>query len=184
MSVYLKELVLATNRTREYGLEAPNFQPYLTKRWLDENIIQEIAKLLQSKFPGTTVEDLSTKCLSLNKRMAPAVSELLGCRVLYTLGWIDEVVEGGYYSGFDDKFIADTLLYGHHGSKLNAHAWLTLPSMEIIDLTILTTIGHLKNQPALCGHLIMRHVDELTGISYKPVLVGDDFFAKAGIKVE
>jgi hypothetical protein len=184
MSTYLKELNLAMSRTQKHGLEVPAFHPEPTRRWLNKRTISSINELVSSMFFGDIVKNFSQKCLPVSKRMAPAISKLLGCEVLYTLGRIEGIVEGGYCSQFNDEFISSKLALKHKDPRINIHAWLTLPSMELIDLTIFTTIGKAKGLPSWYGGTIMRHADEITDMLYKPVLIGDHFLAKANITIE
>jgi hypothetical protein len=184
MSTYLEELTLAITRTQEHGLKVPVFHAEPARRLLNKRTIGSISQLVSSMYFGDIVKNFNKKCLSVNRRMAPAISKLLGCEVLYTLGRIERIVEGGYCSGFDDEFISSKLLLKHNEPSIDIHAWLTLPSMELIDLTIFTTVGKAKSIPSWYGEAILRHADEITDMSYKPVLVGDDFLVKAHIKVE
>ena len=108
------------------------------------------------------------------------VSAWLGCEVFYTLGWVDDGTEQGLFR-FDDKFITERIDKSPVGTTIGIHAWLTLPSMEIIDVTLPTTYGLRCNYPEMFYHAITRPADELRGLAYKPMLVGDDFLYRAGL---
>lgn len=129
------------------------------------------------------LEEVMAQCLSINYRLRSVVQAWLGCPVLYTLGWIDDETERGMFR-FDDVFIADMLRTGHKGGSVNIHAWLTLPSMEIIDVSLATTMGFAQKRPEMLGLAITRPADELNGMAYKPMLVGDEFLCKTGMLIE
>ncbi|MFN1150169.1 hypothetical protein [Serratia liquefaciens] len=98
----------------------------------------------------------------------------------YTLGWIDDGTPKGLHK-FDDDFIAERLANGHQDDTINIHAWLTLPSMEIVDLTLSTTLSILQGRKEGEGGVIVKKADEITDFSYKPMLVGETFLSKSGI---
>lgn len=65
--------------------------------------------------------------------------------------------------------------------ELKIHAWLTLPTMEIIDLSFPTTYAIKANQPDIIGLSITKHPKDLNhGMEYIPVLVGDDYLWQIG----
>jgi hypothetical protein len=67
---------------------------------------------------------------------------------------------------------------------MNVHAWLTLPSMEIIDATLATTMAIAQGRPEQGGGVVMGHADGFTGFAYRPMLVGADSLQRAGLLVE
>ncbi|MFV2854610.1 hypothetical protein ACNIZ2_28230, partial [Escherichia coli] len=85
--------------------------------------------------------------------------------VYFTLGWIDDGTPKGMFR-FDEDFITDTLKNGYTGDTVNLHAWLTLPSMEIIDITLSTTISMLQGHKNQLGGVIIKRADDIKGFSY------------------
>ena len=53
--------------------------------------------------------------------------------------------------------------------------------MEIIDVALATTMGKVQNRPDMYGLVISKKADDLEGMAYKPMLVGDDFLLKSGL---
>lgn len=96
---------------------------------------------------------------------------------VFTLGWIDDETDRGIFK-FDDEVIADKLVNGHQDETINIHAWLTLPSMKIINLAFNTTFSILHRHK---GGVIVKKEDDITKFSYKPMLVGDMYLSKIGI---
>ncbi|HDY9206502.1 TPA: hypothetical protein RRJ23_004704 [Klebsiella pneumoniae] len=66
---------------------------------------------------------------------------------------------------------------------MEIHAWLTLPSYEIIDLTLSTTFAVNHNQLENAGKFIAKKADDITGLIYRPMLVGDKYLEKIGVKI-
>ncbi|EMX4958083.1 TPA: hypothetical protein QHC21_002963 [Raoultella planticola] len=66
---------------------------------------------------------------------------------------------------------------------MDIHAWLTLPSYEIIDLTLSTTFAINNNQPENAGIFIAKKADDVTGLIYRPMLVGDEYLKQIGVKI-
>lgn len=83
-----------------------------------------------------------------------------------------------------EEELRDVLQNGLKKFSLNMHSWLTLPSMEILDFTILTTIAHVKQLGQGYFGVISRHPNDLIGMSYHPMLLGDDFLRRIGVLIE
>lgn len=118
--------------------------------------------------------------MSLHLKARSVLEKWLKCPVYYTLGWIDDGSLKGMFK-FDDQTIAEKLATGHHDETLNIHAWLTLPTMEIIDLTLTTTVCLLQGLKEGAGGVIVKKADEVTGLTYKPMLVGETYLHKIGV---
>lgn len=180
MSTYAQEFTTALLRSQEAGLSVPACKLELSCRWLSDRAQAEFPYVLRHTLGELDFAEISAHCLSLNLELLPAVSRWLGCEVFYTLGWIDDETEKGLFR-FDETFIQDALRTGHSKDTMKIHAWLTLPSLEIIDVTLFTTLAFAKKQPAMLGGLITRHPDDIQGMAYKPMLVGDDFLRRTGV---
>lgn len=184
-SRYHQEWSRAIQRSKQFDLQLPSSlarkpskQRYLT----DENK-QKIGGLYQSIMGSSDPEAHVGQCVSLHLETQDAVSKLLGCEALFTLGWIYRPNSTNLFE-FDELFIAHSLQDGLFG-EVNIHAWLTLPSMEIIDASLGTTLGVLWNDPKLIGGITAAHADELQGgIEYKPMLIGQDFLIRTGALYE
>ena len=67
--------------------------------------------------------------------------------------------------------------------EVNLHAWLTLPSMEVLDFSLPTSYAKVNNRPEDIGSAIAEHANKLSanGMTYKPLIVGEDFLVKSKI---
>lgn len=64
---------------------------------------------------------------------------------------------------------------------MNFHAWLTLPSMEIIDLTLATTYAVNSGTDDGLRTAMLGPPESFLPLAYKPMLVGVGFLDKVGI---
>jgi hypothetical protein len=180
---YSTEWAAAVERTNRFGLDVPAHSAQTTHRYLNAARQAEFPYVVQRGLGDLDFHDVVAQCLSIHYRLVPVIEKWLGCPALYTLGWVDDGTDRGMFK-FDDAFIDDKLKNGHRGGTVNIHAWLTLPSMEIIDVALATTIAVLQRLPDGYGAALARHADELKGIAYKPMLVGPDFLRRTGLLVE
>ncbi len=102
----------------------------------------------------------------------------LGCDVLYTIGWIDDPDGSRFY--FDDDDVKRWLSGDGPRRGLNLHTWLTLPSMEIIDLVLGTSIAARSGDDSFRGRILVGHADRLP-LRYRPMLLGDGLVVRMGL---
>jgi hypothetical protein len=183
MGTYAEEFTAAIARSQKYGLHVPNFEIEPTRCFLDSKAQNEFPYVVRDALGDLDFKDVVAQCLAIHYRMVDVIGDWLGCGVFYTIGWVDDMTPKGMFR-FDDSFIEDKLATKHRGGSVNIHAWLTLPSMEIIDVSLSTSMGFFQKDPKMFGRVIARHPDELKGMAYKPMLVGDDFLRKTGLLVE
>jgi hypothetical protein len=53
-------------------------------------------------------------------------------------------------------------------SSVNIHAWITVPTMEIIDASLSTSIAYFRKKPEAIGRILAKPADEVAG-SAKPM---------------
>ncbi|HIE1651586.1 TPA: hypothetical protein ACXJGC_002841 [Burkholderia cenocepacia] len=182
-SDYAAEWAVAVERTKRFGLEVPSHEVLLTHRYLGDTQLAEFPYVVQRGLGDLDFHDVVAQCMAIHFRLVPVIQEWLKCPVLFTLGWIDDGTQKGMFK-FDDGFIASKLKNGHAGGTVNLHAWLTLPSMEVIDVALATTIAVLNKMPNGHGGVLAGSANSFNGIAYKPMLVGPDFLRKTGLLVE
>lgn len=112
--------------------------------------------------------------------MRAPLEKALGLALTYTIGYINLGDRLAFHTPIERlKQILDRGLPIH--GEMNLHAWLTLPSHEIIDLTLATTYGIANNIPKLLGSAAFIHPSDMVGgQSYHPQLVGEDFLQRIG----
>jgi len=177
---YAAEWSAAVERTRRFSLRIPSHQIEVDQCFLTADRHAEFPYVVRQGLGDLDFSDVVAQCLSIHYRLAPIIQKWLACPVLYTLGWVNYGTDEAMFK-FDDAFIAKMLKYGYAGGALDIHAWLTLPSMEVIDVALSTTIAVLQNMPEGYGGVIAQPADGLKGFAYKPMLVGSDFLFKSGL---
>jgi hypothetical protein len=182
---YADDWAAALERSERLGFSVPAHHVEPDKRYLNARRIAEFLDVVRRCVGDVGAPDVMAECLSMQHQLLPVMAEWFGCPVLYTLGWIDDGTERGMFK-FDESFIADRLKSGHKSHVVNMHAWLTLPSMEVIDVTLATTVAIVQGKPEAGGGVVMGYADEFTlrGFSYRPMLIGTDFLRSTGLMVE
>lgn len=178
---YSEEFLKALERTAHFDLAPPDAVNEAPGRMMNDKRIRHLNRVLAPVFEGiVSYEQMVGQCMPLHLKARPVLEEWLGCPVYFTLGWVDDGTPKGVHK-FDDAMIANKLANGHQDDTINIHAWLTLPTMEIIDLTLSTTFSILQGRKEGEGGVITKKADEITGFAYKPMLVGETFLSKVGI---
>lgn len=180
--MYLNDFKEALLRTKRFGIKTPELE-YCNKRFLDKSGAEEASKAIQA-LGEFSVDEIAFQCLSINIKLYETLMNSLKTRVFYTIGFI--AIDEDEYFKQTDASLKQMLKDGVKGPTVNLHAWLTLPSMEILDFSFPTSYGKLIGLPQMFGQVITGHADELTGgLKYYPMIVGAEFLYQAGvIKIE
>ena len=126
--------------------------------------------------------------------MQPVLSEIIGSPCALTFGYVTEGTDVFFRQ--EESFFRNSLRNGVP-DIVNIHVWLTLPSMEVLDLTLCTTrliallakrnLGadalhkEVINSPDF-GGIIVGDGNNLkdTDVRFHPQVIGEDFMWKAG----
>lgn len=181
-SNYLNEFQAALARTEKFGLSTPKVS-YTHRRLLSKRVQHGTERTISQRFGPLSLEQIAHQCLHFNFRLEQPLSECLNQPVIFTIGhiYIFESQEC-LYSKTEDQLKA-MLEKGVDRPSVDLHAWLTLPSMEIIDSVFFTSYYAVKKlgEPF---RILISHPEELIGMSYHPMLIGTDFLRKTGLLVE
>ncbi|GAB1858229.1 hypothetical protein MHTCC0001_30660 [Flavobacteriaceae bacterium MHTCC 0001] len=172
---YLKSFEKAIIKSKELDLIVPNFISN-EHQYLDKATITNIQKLLTINKPSA--EDIFKQCFRFHAEIRQPLELLLQTKIFYTIGYVTVENDEFFKTTYDEL---SSLLKTKIKKPLSAHAWLTLPSMEIIDFTFTST--YLMKTGEFDGnlHVITKHADSLTGnMKYHPMLIGTDFLFKSG----
>ncbi|MCG3662993.1 hypothetical protein L5F37_06230 [Aliarcobacter butzleri] len=175
---YQKNFEIANERTKRFNLDDVNIK-FSDKRYISKELIERFPYALRDTFGELAIEELASQCLSINFRLKDFISNFLNCPVYYTIGYI--VIGEKKYFHQDEDSLENILKNGVSTNKINLHAWLTLPSMEIIDPSIITSCALINNMKEELGGVIMNHADEVKNMQFIPMLIGEDFLWKAGL---
>lgn len=182
---YMEEWEAAIERTKRYDLTVPSHEIEPQAKYLTKDVHERFPYVVRDAFGDLGYDDVVAQCMSIHYRLMPVLERLLGCPVLFTIGWVDDGTTKGMFR-FDEEFIQEKLERPKltPGGQANLHAWLTLPSMEVIDVALVTTIVVLKKLKEGHGGVLAGPADEFKGFAYKPMLVGTDFLKKTGMLFE
>ncbi|XPV67767.1 MAG: hypothetical protein ACNI25_10615 [Halarcobacter sp.] len=199
---YFKELNEAIDFTDSMGLKLPkkiNFD--YDKRYFTEEGNYKLIKVYNDIFQSKLINvsdmyefalGMIANCSPLHYFLKKYLDKELGCKSYFTIGYIlfdDE--KGNSYHKITQEIVKDCL----NNSKFpkDHHVWLTLDSGEILDLTFPLTYSsiHDKNfnnsleQGKIGISFINRHINDFQhSMTYKPILIGENFFSKIGFDLE
>jgi hypothetical protein len=177
VGVYRKEFLAATDRTRRFGLATPRL--LLTNDLLlNDDSLTRINEAMFEEIGEIPLDEIVAQCLLMHVRALPIVQSVLEVPVHFTIG---------YVSSNRSRFFEQTeaSLKGMLDSpptrpEVSLHAWLTLPSDEIIDLTFATSLAVINKMDRGRGAVIASHADKLIGMKYHPMLIGTEYLQRIG----
>jgi hypothetical protein len=179
--MYQSEFKVAIERTKNFKLPVDEVN-YSSSRLLTDRLQEKFPFLLRDAVGEIGVEELVGECLSIHYRLLPAIEEIVGAKCYFTIGYVETTERNMFYQSESDlKQLMET---GVSNPSLNIHAWITLPTMEIFDVSLPTSFAVLHKVKDGLGAIIASHADELTGgIKYHPMIVGTDYLRKIGVLI-
>lgn len=175
---YLQELNEAIERSKKLGIADKKFTP-TTERYISDEKLESLIGTLSHKYGGLKPSHLIGKCLQVHFDILNDIKDIFGTEALFTLGYIYSGEQ--YFFQFDENDVSKWLDDKNYKNNVKIHAWITLPSLEILDLTFPLTyakVAGLKESPIA----ITKHADEFTGgMKYHPVIVGEEALFKLGV---
>ncbi|KPX58908.1 hypothetical protein ALQ57_200046 [Pseudomonas amygdali pv. hibisci] len=168
----------ALNRTKAWGQETVGFNS--TKQFFDspENL-QIFHEIVSAHLSHRQAEEVSQQCFAVNLALKTPLEDALGVPLTFTLGYVE--LEGRNVFHTDIRELKAMLRHGMPSPAVNLHAWLTLPSHEVIDMTFGTTYGVVTNTPSCIGKMCFLHPDKMTdSMQYRPQLIGEDYLEQIG----
>jgi len=174
--MYKNKFKEAIERSKRLNLEVPNIY-YDNKQYASIEILEKIPYFLREEFGEFEIEDLAAQCLNMNLKLKDFMADLLKTDVYYTIGYIQFDKDSHFKQ--TEETLKEMIQEENNTGKVNLHVWLTLPSMEILDPTILTTYSLHYNYPEGLGGMIFNDADKVKHMEFIPMLVGDDFIYQA-----
>jgi hypothetical protein len=176
---YQQYFETAVRRTKRMKLEVTPIQYRSNETYITQDKIEEFPYALRREFGEIEISDMAIQCLGFNFDLQPFVANYFNCPVYYTLG--DILFNSGSLYNADEKKLKKWLKFGYQrfSPGVQLHAWLTLPSMEVIDLTIATSYALINGRPENAGGIIASHPDFLP-FKFKPLLIGTEYLERIG----
>lgn len=180
---YCINYLAAFYRTQQLELKEPHLNlsfKHLINAQTQDAFIKEIYR------EPLAMGDVFCKCIEFHLNEIPSVIKTFGVKPVLTTGYI--LHNGNALFKFPTSDLKAYLAGEKSIDRLNLHVWLTLPSMEIIDLTLATTLAIvLANYFISHGSLpdfilgTPAALKRESNLIYKPVLVGHHFYEKIGV---
>jgi len=178
MKGYLEDFKQAIIRSENFKLKIPEVFIDQSTNFINSDNIDKLQSVILD-IGITSYGQLNQNCLPVHLNALDLVKELFQTDVYYTIGNVHQY-EAPLFKSTEEEL--QRILLSNRINEANLHAWLTLPSLEIIDFTILTTYGISKNHDEYIGHVIAKKTNELVnGLTYTPMLIGTDFVLKSGL---
>lgn len=176
--MYYTEFNQAIERTQKLSLELPVVD-FSDEKYLSKEVHEQIPHILYETFGELDLNEVSQQCMSLHLRIQEPLSQFFGINFMYTLGYVHHPPHDIFKT--EESQLISMLEKGLESFALNMHAWLTLPSMEILDFSLSTTLALHYGWKEGHGRVITGMSDELKhGLRYHPMLIGNDFLRKIG----
>lgn len=180
---YLNSFQEAVQRNIKLNLKKPEFE-LRNDRLLNNSATIEIENLFANYFNQFSEEyvlnALDKNCLSVHFFFQSMIDKILNTKSTLTFG--------SFHLFEDPVFTLTELevtnrLKSPSLNKYKGHSWITLPTMEIIDISLPTTLS--KASPDFVNmayRSILKHPSDLNGMTYTPMVLGKDFLEKSGLK--
>ncbi len=136
--------------------------------------LHELTLAVRDFFKSLTLEDLTTKQLYIHRELHEISEETFESPAFFTIAWV-QFASFNYFK-FGEEEISSVLNAGVKAQeKPKLHAWLTFPTMEILDFSINTVLATELNRPEMEGKTIAAHPAVFAGnLTFHPQLIGDD----------
>lgn len=177
---YETDFHTALTFSRNIGLRTTNLDTTSDLLLADDNKLNKLHNLMiESLGNPPDLDRLAAKCVPIHAALIMEVGIIVGTMPVLTIGSVISDSGDKWFSVTEEevrRWKTDGVDKPH---SMKMHAWLTLPTMEIIDFTLSPTYA--KTQQQKNPHLkilefgvIAKHADSVTGFSYKPIAIGND----------
>lgn len=179
MTDYKNEFENAVQRSKRLGLLTPEIT-FTEDRFITGYKMGRLFEDARKEFRGYNPKDFARKCIQIHKIIQPLVNKIFFGTSYYTIGYIHESPKDIYK--ITEEKIEEYLKEGLSSNSIELHTWITLPSMEIIDFSICSTLDEMHNKANIGVDVLAKHPSKFSdGLRYCPVLVGTNFLDRLGI---
>ncbi|NQY43517.1 MAG: hypothetical protein HRT87_09265 [Legionellales bacterium] len=177
--MYVDDFIEAVKFTSELGFKTP--QIFYRKDNLELNKLNDIHQIIYDIFSKCQdIEDLAFSCCHYSQQLSDIIMEKTNYKAYLTIG---TTIEGGYarFKITTDQIRERTEAIKNdpenNNSKWSYHAWVTLETMEIIDITYFASLiacGALKPKIKNKFNYLFNKNNDIIGVDFKPLIVGND----------
>ena len=178
---YESKLMAAYARSALWGLHPPVFRPAPVR--LGPAAAPAVHRQLATAL-GHLGEDLvARQRFGLTLLMRDLLERELRVQLVYTLGYVYQ--DGQRLCHTPIEGLEQMLRTGiAPGARISLHAWLTLPSHEIVDASFWAAFPALASTEERLHRGLLMHPDQMPGRSYHPQWVGEQFLRQIGVLKE
>lgn len=167
---YKSNFLAALERSRKFGLSCPNFS-YSNKEIINNHFLQRLIQKLGKLNPELIVG----KCLQMSCDAQFLIGSDLKQVSYLTIGNVRDTENGKYIWHQTESQLFSSLEFGPKPNEsIKFHAWLTFPSLEILDLTIASSICRVQKKKAF-GGILYGSASKFPQFEYIPMLVVSQF---------
>lgn len=179
---YQTVFLAAQARSILWGLHPPLMDP-LPVRYASTSAIAAIRWQLHRAVGHLSEDVVATQRFGITATVRTLLEAELKVPLAYTLGYIRQ--NGQRLCCTPIAGLEQMLRTGiAPGARVSLHAWLTLPSHEIIDVSFWALFPDLGCADEREMRSLFMHPDQMLGRSYHPQWVGDGFVRRIGVLKE
>lgn len=170
---YKAELLAAMDRTRERGLDPGELASVSADYALNEEHGVALVSALQDLLQGTGLSPvhLAFQCAGISFAMKEHVSRVAGLAGLITIGTV--ILQGTRLWAADERMSLEDLR-----ESGGFHVWLTLPTMAVLDFTLLMTLTVQTGGDLTRVAPIHTFPDSEPHIQWVPLYTGDEAYRR------
>jgi hypothetical protein len=145
-----------------------------------KSIFGSIEEIMTSKNP----KDVAGNCLPVNMLLHKYMEEELNIKSYFTLGYIKKDNETVFK--FSEQDLKNWIEHGIPDPlNINMHAWLTFQSLEILDITLATSIALSCDNLDFLGVVLHGFPEDVCkatlNTSFHPVFIGESILFDIGL---
>ena len=176
---YEREFYEAVKNTSNLGLGSYTAFKNTDNRLITNESIIQLSKSIEHL--NFTPDLLVAQCLEIHFKLKPYVDNFFGVNSTLTIGHVEGKIGGKAFYEPLEKRIEYLKTPVDIKSSINIHIWLTLPTLEILDFTLPSTLAKALDLKDLEGAIIGQHGDDDNDHFYKPEFVGKEYLYKTGL---
>ncbi|MEI2453871.1 hypothetical protein [Lysobacter firmicutimachus] len=172
----------AQARSLVWGLHRSRFDP-TSARFASQEVIAMVRRELSHDIGEISADLVARERFGITTAVRGLLERMLRVPLVYTLGYVQQGDQKLLHTPLEE--LERMLLPGNAAvAQINLHAWLTLSSHEIIDVTYWAAFPELCSRKEQESKVLFGHPGQIEGRSYHPQLVGEEFVRKVGILKE
>lgn len=133
---------------------------------IDDEVIESLSRFLGNKYAS----DADRKCFELHHALMLHLEQDIGLKTELTFGYVD--TGHSVWFKFEESDVTKWLNHQNYKTSAEYHVWLTLPSMEILDVSFAATVIRASGESVSEWHIVGQSPDTLPELRYYPVFLG------------